>query len=703
LRLTVDGRPPPAEDTGVFKAIRTLLFCLLTLGLLGLLTYLIQYSPSQVTDRASAALEEIVLLPPVIAGARESWWGPLTIERIEIPSSPVLERKQVLLLDGIVVEGRSPSSWWGRDQGARSGLDIRAERAQLFLDKEVGRDASGSTISSWNFQGVAPTGRLWEAGRGIARGRHRIEVGELAVELEEIRKPEAERNSWTFRAEDLSIEGCRDGEILVRGSIAPSPFWNEGSFSLQIQPAAEGVPILEAKGNLDGLKGLDEWVTLLIPAYGKLLGALAPTGPVTFTVSSLRLTPAAPPDGGGGRTSTIETRCSFRHYDGTFRLPPWGVEVRHVSGSLSAEGGALTFGGGGDARVSGEIWGADVELSGKIEPAEASVSVHLPRTDMRTPPLTALPPPLAALWKRLRPVGTLQGDVRYRIAGDPIPRWGGFLEFQGLAFGELDALLPAAVKVTLRHEGGAGSAAIEFFDGRLDPFGDLRGEIAASWTDAGIKVKLDGLSAGGGGISGEIGWLFGEKTASGQVRIDRARLDYAGGLLSASRASGKLSFIVGGEKGVSGKCEIDLEDLTLRGDLAEAWAAREGLPFSEGQVELTPGADRVPVKMALRGDRCGLRFSGSIGYRGDLDGVGLVAVGEPARGLNLVGLAGDPIEWRRSVKDGGIPFRAGGHALRPRLRRVDWSDPAFGGRAGETPPVPEGGTAAPGAGSAGPR
>jgi hypothetical protein len=114
--------------------------------------------------------------------------------------------------------------------------------------------------------------------------------------------------------------------------------------------------------------------------------------------------------------------------------------------------------------------------------------------------------------------------------------------------------------------------------------------------------------------------------------------------------------------------------------------------FNQGQLlfTLTPEGLK-PFRMDLRGPGAALRLLGSIGPRGGIDAVALLAVGDGARALALLSGDSPPQKWRLAAGEGAVALRLSGSALHPRMRAVEWSDPMFQGSAedpgGNSPPV----------------
>jgi hypothetical protein len=158
-----------------------------------------------------------------------------------------------------------------------------------------------------------------------------------------------------------------------------------------------------------------------------------------------------------------------------------------------------------------------------------------------------------------------------------------------------------------------------------------------------------------------------------------------------------------GPGAVAGRGSLDLQEAVVRRAmlprakaLEGAEAAREDLTFREGKVLFTLVPSGVqPLDLSLSGERAGLRWSGRLGLRGDIDGVAVIAEGEEAKALNGLPPGSPPVEWRRATGGKGSAFRLSGDVSRPRLRVVEWSDAAFIPRPGDEGARPKGPPAAP--------
>jgi hypothetical protein len=697
------------------RILRTLLFTALIGLTLTAVSYLIYFAPAQLERRAAEGLAPYLAVPPWVSGARQGWMGPLTMERLQVRASPVIDQRDLLVLYDLQVEA-GEEDW--AEMGLLAprpgeGLAIRARRGELFLDHEESPDPKNTVFSRsvWNFRDVW---RGEEALAAAARGAHRLTIDELNLVVGEVRRRQ-EKVSWGATVEDFTVEPAAAGTLLVRGDLTPGPYWSEGHFQVRLTPEATAEkPILEAQGSLDDLHGLDEWVGLVFPAYGRLQTLLAPRGAVVLTLASFRLfRPSAPPappsraaagpgdppagsDPPRGKeppdllSGRAEYQGSVRHYDTTVRFSG-GLEARHLSGVFLLDPGQVTLGAallgpereGGEDRVTAEIWGSEVEIRGRVAPSASDLRLEVPKTDLGKVAANALPGWLGSLWRRLRPSGALSSELDLHFGAGAGAAFDGVVSFSDLAFEELPFLGPITGSASLRAEGERGSGTIAIAGGRSEPLGSFSGEIPVVFGPGEVTLEPTQLLLGGGRCFGKLVLAPATGSISGRLRWEGSSLDYSGGLLTASRVGGKLD-LSGSEGKLSGAVSFDLGGVTIRGDqlphgdfpLGEG----ETLAFGEGELTAVLGVEAIrPLELALRGERCGLRLLGSIGYRGGLDAVAVLAVGEPAQLLNRLGPGSTPAQWRRAVGDRGLALRVRGDPQRLRIRRVEWSDPSFHG------------------------
>ena len=687
----------------MYRFFRTLLYTTLLLGALGFLTYSVYYAPGQVLVRVSKTLEHYLSVPPQVAGARQGWLSPLRIHRIGIPAGPQILAKDLLILQEIQVEGLERTGLPGRVLGSSPGSDgvsVQVGRAELGLDlrMEEGGAAGESSRNSWNFQSALKEDRFLErTARQILQAGHRIAVKSLLVRLQEMRK--TERAAWEALIEDLTLEGLGGDALEVRGAVLPSSLqqerlWNEGQFRLVYRPdpSAEQ-PTLEAQGTLDGVQNADAWLALFFPPHRLFVSMVRPSGPATFNLGSLRYFPGRP-------AGALDIRADIRHYDSILRIPPWNFEVRQVSGSLAVDPSLIAFGAveGGKGKVSGEVWGTEVELSGRIAKDGALLKVRLPAWNLQAASVSAFPTDLAKVWSRWRPSGRAEGELAIRFVEERLSDWSAAVSFHGLAAEGLSAFGPLQGKVTLRETRGQNGGVLEIDTGRLDPLGDLKGSVPFSWTASSLVLKPAGLRVGKGSLFGEVEFHPHERTLGMSLRLDGASLSLGDGLLSASGANGRIG-IQAGPSALTGQGQFDLAEISLRQDLlpmpesprkdvafpgsapvppAAPPPAGAQLSFKDGQVLFSVNQQSsVTVDLAFRAPECGLRLQGTIGGRGSLVAVAVLAQGEPARALNLLRTGSSPAEWKRATESQALPLRVSGEALHPRLRIAEWTDGVF--------------------------
>ncbi len=667
----------------MIKVLRTFSYSLLVIGALGYTTSLVYFSPGQIEKRASGVLGNYLAATPTVTGARQSWMHPLAIDRIEIPALPVIDQRTLLILENLEVERAGSEDWsLGKSGG---GLDIRIRKASLFLDRELvpGSPSSLSSVPIWNFQDLLQKGALFqEAVRELIRRGHRITVDQLVVELQEIRRRQ-DRASWTAGIDDLTISGASALDLEIRGDVQRSSksFWSDGQFQIhyRLEPR-ENKPSLEVRGSLDNIKGLDEWLSLLAPAQRRIVSILKPSGPVTFLLTYLRFYPERKGPH-GAEPAKMDYLATLRHYDSTFQVFPWNLEIKHVNGAITLDPAGFSFGPSapGGTQLSGEIWGSEVELRGKVQESGAEFTIRIPETDLKTVAVSAQPDELSRIWRRFRPSGRISGEFTSRFDANFTPEWEAAFAFQNLIFSDLSLVGPSSGKLTLKGPGEKGQGLLTITSGHLEPLGEVQGEVPLEWTDRRLTLRLADLFLGEGNLSGEIRVPLSGGPFEGNLRFDHSGLDFSEGLFTASRVGGRFTFTpIEGNTCGQGKIDLEGVALALRMLPQNELFKGESMEFAVGQLLLNIGPDAVdPVELILREQQRGMRLWGSIGYRGDLDAVAVLAEGEAGRKLNRLAPESAPGECRQAVGKDALLLRLSGSALNPRIRRVEWSDPKF--------------------------
>ncbi len=676
---------------GIYSSLLTLF-----LGIVGYFTY---YSPWQVGRRVERGLALFFRDPPQVSGARKDWRGPLILDRIAVASAPVLDQRQFIALDDLEIESAG-RNWggltWGRS-GAPEAYRVRVRKADVSIDHEfVANPAGGITLeSSWNFREII---RGWAWVPEAVHSGHFLEVDELSLVFQEIRRRQ-EKTSLSIEVEDLWIAPTPDANLEVRGDLRAGPHWSEGNFRLVIEPQKSGGVIITGQAAVDSLDGMDDWLAFLFPGHRLAKSILGIQGAASFSVNSLRLplggSPARGESGaaalpnaagtgdtalpaGSGRDSF---RAALRHYDSAVHLAPWNIGIRHVSGlmTLDPEGVLLEgLAGGLESGLSGELWGAEVQLGGRIGPSTAELELQLPETDLRNLAVSAQPPAIARLWRQLRPTGSLRGSLGFRWGAAGLFGWSGSGAFRDLSFGAEPFFGPSTGRFRIEQVASGWTGSVDLDASRFEPLGELTGRVSVQRVGEIWSLDFAGLRLGGGSVAGKLTVKDG---CQGSLRWDGTTLRYAEEALMAESTSGKLDFDPNAET-LSGRLTVQLSGVTLQRAALGADEALKDAPeriaFRSGELtaKVTEGG-MDPVELVLRGEGHGMRLRGAIGERGALEGVAILALGDAGRALNLLPAAAQPPEWRKAVGDKGLPLRVRGDAARCRFRRLEWSDPAF--------------------------
>ncbi len=669
------------------KFLRAGLFSCLLCLLLGTVGYFTYFSPWQVGKRVERGLAQYFRIPSQVSGSRRDWRGPLVIDRIAIRSAPVLVQRQFVTLDDLEIEpaGRD---WGGLTWGGKrppEAFRVKVRKAEVSIDHELVASPSGgiSLDSCWNFRDVI---HGWDWVPDAVRSGHFLEVDELILVFQEIRKHQ-EKTSLSATVEDLSIAPTPDANLEVLGDLRAGPHWSEGHFRLVIEPQKSGGAAISGQGTVDSLQGMDDWLTFLFPGHGPAKSVLGVQGATSFTVNFLHLplglSPArgdsgAAPAPGSGREAI---RAALRHYDSAIQLAPWNLGIRHVSGimTLDSEGVSLEgIAGGRESGLSGEMWGAEIRLVGRFGSPTGEIEFQLPETDLRNLAVSAQPPAVAHLWRKMRPTGYLRGVLGFRWGAAGLLGWSGSATFRDFSLGAQPFFGPSTGRLRLEQVAGGWTGSLELDASRFEPLGELTGRLGVRQAGEELSLDFEGLRLGGGSVAGRA---IVKESVRGGLSWERSALKYAGDILMAGSTAGKLELEP--ENGaLAGSLSVRLGEISLLKAALGADDAVKNAPdriaFRSGELTARVTEEGLdPLELILQGEACGMRLRGAIGEGGAIDGVAVLALGDAGRALNLLPAAALPLDWRKAVGGQGIPLRVRGDASHCRFRRLEWNHPAF--------------------------
>ncbi len=676
---------------------RTIAYAASLFTLLGLGSFWLYHSPSQVELRLRSTIGRWATVPVELGACRSDPFGAgLQVEAVRVPAAPPLTSRTLLVLEDLRFEGSRGTAFRRGLRRERSPPDLeltrlRVGKARLVLEYERHRPLD-ARVGRWNFESLfRPGTSLADLGHAPAQiladrmtvllrlleAGSRPQEWEIGFEAVDVR-PTAPRDPPTS-------DGARsDTGLLLEGDLTEGEFWAGGQLDIAVLP--DGV--VELEGHIDDLRLLPRHRELVPEAWRSLCADLDPVGTVDLTIESLRL------------SSREEARVSVlaRHYDSGLRIGPQGPRLDHIRGVVSINETGVRFGQFAEIEpLEAELWGVVVRLGGLLSSAQQRLRIEVPETQLqdlglaagrRSAGENAAPAHLAALMDALGPAGSIHGEITGELAAGRGDAWKGSLAFADFTLQGWPWIHGGAGRIGIRAIGETRGDVIRVDRLELARVGVLAGEIMYSWSEEGVRLSSPGLQPAGekaaeanggaaattgpvpadGTIFGRLAWSW----ENGLTELDVRWMDLAleTELFTARGFGGHLRTA---NAEVGGVIECGATDIpaALFGADGETWTFERG----RGRILLGDGNIRIPG-MKLLGKDWSLRFRGKVHVSGDLDFVAVLAPAE-IYGFRVDELdTKDPEAWKETAGSDVRMYRVTGTMAEPRVRAMGPLDPA---------------------------
>ena len=132
--------------------LRSILYSVVLLGALASASAWLYTRPSQVELRLERTLSRFTRRPVRLTGCSRGLTGPLRIRALEVPASPPIESRDLLVLENLTV-GDPPDRMilWATTTGEdMRSCGVQSEEAVLSLDRQIDVRSTGERVR-WNF------------------------------------------------------------------------------------------------------------------------------------------------------------------------------------------------------------------------------------------------------------------------------------------------------------------------------------------------------------------------------------------------------------------------------------------------------------------------------------------------------------------------------------------------------------------------